>query len=163
MTVSECVWADWRGLIECEINKVSHSALQRPLNDPYEEDHQCFDGFVPGMKVLSASGLSLSISVSSFLVCLSVCLSSKLLFLFASVCLSVVHVRLSRLSVYLFICCSFCLSAVHSSAYLQLSGIFSWAIVFLTWCHKFVKKEKKKKDQCPITCSQPVSLSERPG
>lgn len=57
MTVSECVWVDWRGLIECEINKVSHCALQRPLNDLYEEDHQGSDGFVLGMKVLFAFGL----------------------------------------------------------------------------------------------------------
>lgn len=72
MTVSECVWADWRGLIECEINKVSHSALQRPLNDLYENDHQRFDGFVLGIKVLFAFGLgvsslSLSLSVSLFI------------------------------------------------------------------------------------------------
>lgn len=49
--------ADWRGLIEREINKVSHSALQRPLNDLYDEDHQGFDGFVPGLRVLFAFGL----------------------------------------------------------------------------------------------------------
>lgn len=50
MTFSECAWADWRGLIECEINKVSHSALQkRLLNDLYVEDHEGFDSLVVGM------------------------------------------------------------------------------------------------------------------
>lgn len=51
------VWVDCRGLIECEINKVSHGAVQRPLNDLYEDDHQGFDGFMLGMKVLFSFGL----------------------------------------------------------------------------------------------------------
>lgn len=72
-------------MIECEINKVSHSALQRPLNDLYEEDHQGFDGFVLGMKVLFAFSLySLSFffffsSITTSLIYLSACLSTPLL------------------------------------------------------------------------------------
>lgn len=73
------VWVDWRGLIECEINKVSHSALQRPLNDLYEDDHQGFDGLMLGMKVLSAFGLG---STSFYSLSLSQCLC-----FFQSVCL----------------------------------------------------------------------------
>lgn len=46
--VSECVWADWRALIECEINTFCHSALQRPLSDLYVKDHRGFGGFVLG-------------------------------------------------------------------------------------------------------------------
>lgn len=108
MTVSECVWADWRGLIECEINKVSHSALQRPLNDLYEEDHQGFDGFAPGMKVVFAFGLrSPSFSLYIYLFVrpssnpsLSLCTCLSIPFLL--ICLFFVSIRLSSyLSVYL--------------------------------------------------------------
>lgn len=77
MTVSECVRADWRGLIECEINKVSHRALPRPLSDLYEEGHQVFDDFVTGMKVLFAFGFRspfrLPLPLSSICPSLSLC------------------------------------------------------------------------------------------
>lgn len=108
MTVSECVWADWRGLIECEINKVSHSALQRPLNDLYEDDHQGFDGFAPGMKVVFAFGLcspsfSLYISVCpSVFQSLSFSMHLSFYPFFLLICLFFVSIRLSSyLSVYL--------------------------------------------------------------
>lgn len=105
------MWADWRGLIECEINKVSHSALQRPLNDLYEEDHQGFDGFVLGMKVLFAFSLySLSFFfffllyhyLSNLFVCLPFYSSSVVLSLpsYPSVCLF-------YLCAYLSVCWSF--------------------------------------------------------
>lgn len=87
-------------MIECEINKVSHSALQRPLNDLYEEDHQGFDGFVLGMKVLFAFGLyypsfffffPLYLCLSNLFVCLPFYSSSVVLSLplYPSVCLSI--------------------------------------------------------------------------
>lgn len=71
--VSECVWADWRALIECEINKFCYSALQRPLSDLYVKDHRGFGGFVLGTGVL--------FTFSFFPSYLSVCLSFFVFFL----------------------------------------------------------------------------------
>lgn len=81
MTAGESVWADWRALIECEINKVSRRrrALQRPLNDLYDEDHQGFDGLLPGgAKVLHA------FCCGSPVFSLSLCLSRGLFNLFVN-------------------------------------------------------------------------------
>lgn len=74
--VSECVGADWRALIECEINKFCYSALQRPLSDLYVKDHRGFGGFVLGTGVL--------FTFSFFPSYLSVCLSVLLCLFFTS-------------------------------------------------------------------------------
>lgn len=117
MTASECVWADWRGLIECEINKVSHGALQKPLNDLHEEDHRLrwlCAGHESAFRIWSCFAIVFSLSLSGlYLSHLFVCLQVYLPFL--RVCLSVAFYLSSlflvsiRLSIFFFSAASFLL------------------------------------------------------
>lgn len=78
MIAGEFMWADWRALIESEINKVSRRrhALQRPLNDLYDEDHQGFVGLVVAAWKVVVVGLNcLMHFVVVALSFLSVCVS----------------------------------------------------------------------------------------
>lgn len=117
------VWVDWRALIECEINKVSHSALQRPLNDLHEIDHQGFDGCMLGRKCF----LHLVVSVS---------LVSPLLPSFLPVCFffSVLYTTCNLLCWFLFFHPSFCCSLICwliDDIDIFLFELVNWEIVYM--------------------------------